>query len=280
MVLAAIVSVQVGGAIAVSLFDELSPAGVALLRLAIAAVVMGVWVAATHGAQGFVLTVPIALLGTDIALMNLALYEAADRIPLGPAVALEFLGPLGLALALSRRPADVVVALIALAGVLVLRPVGGSLDPLGAGLAVVSGALWAGYILLIRRVSDRTAGIAALGPAFMVGAVLIAPIAIIHGLDGISGAHVLSAGVVVAVLSSVVPYGLELAAIRHLPSRVFGVLMSIEPAFAALAGLAILGQRLSVTQVIGITLVVAACAAATAAVEPSGPSQVTHSSPP
>lgn len=263
MVLGAIVSVQVGGAIAVSLFDELSPAGVALLRLAIAAVVMGAWVAATHGGRGFVLTVPIALLGADFALMNLALYEAADRIPLGPAVALEFLGPLGLALALSRRPADVLVAVIALAGVLVLRPVGGSLDPLGAGLAVVSGALWAGYILLIRRVSDRTSGVAALAPAFMVGAVLIAPIAMIHGLDGIGGAHGLSAGVVVAVLSSVVPYGLELAAIRHLPSRIFGVLMSIEPAFAALAGFAILGQRLGITEVAGIGLVVAACAAAT-----------------
>jgi inner membrane transporter RhtA len=280
MVLGAIVSVQLGSAIAVSLFDELSPAGVALLRLAVAAVVMGVWVAATRGTRGFALTGPIVLLGVDFALMNLALYEAADRIPLGPAVALEFLGPLGLALALSRRPADVLVALIALAGVLVLRPVGGSLDPLGAGLAVVSGGLWAGYILLIRRVSDRTSGVAALAPAFMVGAVLMAPIAMFQGLDGVGGAHVLSAGVVVAVLSSVVPYGLELAAIRHLPSRVFGVLMSIEPAFAALAGFAILGQRLGVTQVIGIALVVAACAAATAAYEPPGPSQETHSSPP
>ena len=280
MVFGAIVSVQLGSAIAVSLFDELSPAGVALMRLSIAALVMGVWVAATHGIRGFAVTGTIAFLGADFALMNLALYEAADRIPLGPAVALEFLGPLGLALALSRRPADVLVALVALAGVLVLRPVGGSLDPLGAGLAVVSGVLWAGYILLIRRVSDRTSGVASLAPAFMVGAVVIAPIAMIQGLDGIGGAHVLSAGLVVAVLSSVVPYGLELAAIRHLPSRVFGVLMSIEPAFAAFAGFVILSQRLGVTQILGIALVVAACAAATAVPEHAGSSQEIHSSPP
>jgi inner membrane transporter RhtA len=263
MVFAAIVSVQLGSAIAVSLFDELSPAGVALIRLSIAALVMGAWVAATRGARGFVLTVPITLLGADFALMNLALYEAADRIPLGPAVALEFLGPLGLALALSRRPTDVLVAVVALAGVLILRPVGGSLDPLGAGLALVSGSLWAGYIILIRRISDRTAGIAALAPAFMIGAVLMAPIAAIEGLDGIGSAHILGLGAAVALLSSVLPYGLELAAIRHLPSRVFGVMMSVEPAFAALAGFAILGQRLGIAEVTGIALVVAACAAAT-----------------
>jgi inner membrane transporter RhtA len=156
MVVGGIVSVQLGGALALTLFDELSPSGMALVRLVVAALVMGAWVVASRGKRGFVVSLPIVLLGVDLAIRNLVFYAAIGRIPLGPAVALEFLGPLSVALALSRRPRDVFVALVALAGVLVRRPIGGSLDPVGVGFALASGATWAAYILLIRRIGDET----------------------------------------------------------------------------------------------------------------------------
>ena len=257
MVLAAAGSLQVGAAFAVTLFDELGPAGAAFLRLAIAAAVLiAIWRPRPHGEIGLA-----AAFGVTLGLMNLCIYEAMDRIPLGIAVTIEFWGPLAVAVAASRRLLDLLWVSLAGAGIVLLADPGGSLDTAGVVFAIAAGGLWIGYILLSARVGRVYPGGSGLAIAMVFGALVTLP----FGVGGdLLAPEMLAAGAVVALASSVIPYSFELEALRRLPARVFGVLMSLEPAVAALAGLVVLGQALDGLEWLAIGLVVIASAGATA----------------
>lgn len=205
-----------------------------------------------------------AAFGLSLAGMNLSFYESLDRIPLGPAVTFEFVGPLGVALAGSRRALDLVWVALAAAGILLLAGPGGSgLNAAGVALALLAGAWWAAYILLSKRVGRAFPGGGGLALAMVVASALLIVPGVVDGGADLLDPHVLAVGFGVCVLSSVIPYSLELEALRRLREAVFGVLMSLEPAAAAIAGLIIIGQVLDVTEWAGIALVIAASAGAT-----------------
>ena len=269
LVLGATVSVQSGAAVATELFGDVGPVGAVMLRLVFAAVVLAlIWRPALSALRGTHAR-DVVLFGIALAAMNTTFYLSLDRIPLGIAVTLEFVGPLGVAFALTRSRADLVWAALAAAGILLFAPdLGDGLDALGAALALVAGAFWAAYILLAARVGRAFEGGVGLALAMLVSAVLILPAGIVAGGADLLDAGVLALGLVVAVLSSAIPYSLELEALRRLPRGVFGVLMSLEPAIAALVGLVALGQDLAATEVVAIALVVAASAGALRAAPP------------
>lgn len=264
LVLLAISSVQFGAAISTEMFDELGPSGGSLLRVALAAIVLLVlWRPSVRGrsaAQWRAVTV----FGLTLGVMNTVFYEALARLPLGTAVTIEFVGPLGLAVLLSRRAAHVLVALVAALGiVLITDPLGAGADGAGVAFALAAGLCWAGYILAAQRASALFSG--SDGVALAMTIAVLAPL--VPGLWQGGGAllepHLLGIGLVAALLSSVIPYSLETEALRRIDARVFGVLMSLEPAFAALAGLLLLGQRLSAVEYAGMALVVGASIAVT-----------------
>ena len=259
--LVGIATVQVGAGIAVHLFDQIGAAGTAFLRLAFAAVVLlALWRPQVRGRGRAQLGVALVF-GLTLGSMNWAFYTAIDHIPLGAAVTLEFLGPLGVAVAGSRGALDLLWVLLAAGGVVLLVGVGdvsGGLDAFGAAMALLAGAFWAAYILLSARTGQVFPGGSGLALAMVVGALVIAPAGIAQGGAELLEPGLLAAGAAIALASSVIPYSLELEALRTLPPRVFGVLMSLEPAVAALAGLLVLGQGLGVREVRAIGLVVAA----------------------
>jgi inner membrane transporter RhtA len=256
LVVAAVSSLQFGAGFAVTLFDELGPAGAAFLRLAIAAVVLvAIWRPRPHGRLGLA-----AAFGVTLGLMNLCIYEAMDRIPLGIAVTIEFWGPLAVAVFGSRRMLDLLWVALAAAGIVLLADPGGSLDTAGVAFAFAAGGLWVGYILLSVRVGAVYPGGTGLAIAMVFGALVTLPFG--AGTD-LLAPEMLAAGAVVALASSVIPYSFELEALRRLPARVFGVLMSLEPAVAAVAGLVVLGQALALDEWAAIALVVVASAGAT-----------------
>ena len=261
-----IVSVQLGAAIAKGLFDSLGPGGTVFLRIFFAALVLCALVRPTlrgHGRSGYLVA---TVFGLTLAGMNLSLYLAIDRIPLGVAVTLEFLGPLGVAVAGSRRLLDLLWAALASAGVLLLAPLdvigGTNLDPVGVAFALLAGSLWAGYILLSARVGSAFSGGTGLVIALSVGTVVLLPVGLLGAGWALLDPGLLLVGFGVAMLSSAIPYSLELEALRKLPARVFGVLMSLEPAVAALVGLLVLGERLDPRAVAAIILVTLAAAGA------------------
>jgi inner membrane transporter RhtA len=260
LVLGAVVSLQVGAAFAKGLFDELGAAGTVWLRLAVAAVVLlAAWRPRVRALGSRQLGVA-AVFGLTLAAMNLCIYEAMARMPIGLAVTLEFVGPLGVAVAGSRRPLDLAWVGLAGAGVVALSGGGSDLDPAGVAFALAAGGFWAGYILLGARVGRAIPGGGGLALAMGVGAVAVAPIGLPSGGAALLDPGLLAAGAAVALLSSIVPYSLELEALRRLPARTFGVLMSLEPAVAALAGFALLGEGLSTLEVAAVGMVVAASA--------------------
>jgi inner membrane transporter RhtA len=265
MVLAAVGSLQFGAAFAATLFDELGPGGAAFLRLALAALILiALWRPRVRGRSAADLRVAVAF-GLVLGGMNWAIYESFSRIPLGIAVTLEFVGPLGVAVAGSRRALDLLWVALAAAGILLLadRGGGGGLDPFGIVLALVAGCCWAAYILLSARTGRRFPGGHGLALAMVVGALLTLPAGVVQAGDALLDPRLLAAGLVVAIASSVLPYSLELEALRRLRAAVFGVLMSLEPAIAALAGLVVLGQALGAGELAAIALVLAASAGAT-----------------
>ena len=202
-----------------------------------------------------------AAFGVTLGLMNLCIYEAMDRIPLGIAVTIEFWGPLAVAVVASRRPLDLLWVALAAAGIVLLADPGGSLDTAGVAFAVAAGGLWAGYILLSARVGAVYPGGTGLAIAMVFGALVTLPV----GIDAdLFTPEMLAAGAVIALASSVIPYSFELEALRRIPARVFGVLMSLEPAVAALAGLVVLGQALGGVEWLAIGLVVVASVGVTA----------------
>lgn len=262
LVLIGIVSVQVGAALAKQLFTATGAAGAVTLRLFFAGVVLlVVWRSALRIERR---ALPVVLgYGTVLAAMNLCFYQAIDRIPLGMAVTIEFLGPLTVALVGSRRWTDPVWAVLAGGGVLLLTKAGGDVGWSGVLFALAAGALWASYILLSAALGDRTSGGGGLAIAMAFGGVLMIPVGIAEAGATLLQPSVLAAGFGVAMLSSVLPYSVELEALRRIPPRVFGVLMSVEPAAAAFAGLIVLGQVMHAAQWAGVICVVAASIGAT-----------------
>ena len=201
--------------------------------------------------------------GVVFAGMNTSFYLALDRIPLGIAVTFEFVGPLGVALAASRRRRDVGWAVLAGAGIVLLSPApGGSIDALGMALALLAGAFWGAYIVLSARIGRAFAGGQGLALAMIIAAALLLAPGIAVGGSDLLDLGVLAAGFGIAMLSSAIPYSLELEALRRLPEGTFGVLMSLEPGVASLAGFVILGQGLSALELVAIALVTAASAGA------------------
>lgn len=204
----------------------------------------------------------IVLFGVSLAMLNLCFYAALDRLPLGIAVTLEFVGPLGVAVFGSRRRRDLAWALLAAVGIVLLSDGSGGIDALGAVLALAAGGFWALYILQSARVGGNRQGFGGLALAAAIAAVLVAPFGIVQGgAELLTPAH-LAVGLAVGLLSSAVPFTLEFEALRRLPKAVFGVLMSLEPAVAALVGFVALSQGLALVEVVAIALVVAACAGA------------------
>ena len=277
LALAAIVSLQVGAGLAGRLFGVVPVAGVVGLRLWWAALVMVVlgWRGVRRAAGGRLSGrdwVVVGAFGVVLGVMNFSIYQAFARVPLGVAVTIEFLGPLAVAVVSSRRFTDVLWVVLAGAGVLLLGW-GGTGTARGGGhgtaltgvlFALVAAACWAGYILLSRATGRRFAGSSGLVIAMVVAAVLVTPPALASGGDALLRPWVIATGAAIGLLSSVIPYRLELETLRRIPARVFGIWMSLEPAVAALAGLVILGEVLAPGKWLGIGCVVVASAGAAA----------------
>ncbi len=284
LVFAGILSVQVGAGLAGRLFSQVPPAAVTGLRLWSAAVLM-----AAFGARGLGRTVRgivrdrawrdatvAVMFGVTLGIMNFSIYQSFARIPLGIAVTIEFLGPLAVAVASSRRPIDLLWVGLAGAGVLLLARGGTPIAPgahaavhgggrtalVGVLFALIAATGWAAYILLSRSTGRRFSGSSGLTIAMVVAALVVAPAGLAAGGQALLRPDVLATGVAIGLLSSVVPYGFELEALRRIPARVFGIWMSLEPAVAALVGLVFLSETLSVRQWAASGCVMIACAGA------------------
>jgi inner membrane transporter RhtA len=269
MMLIAMVSVQSGASFAKSLFPSIGAEGATTLRLAISAAIMtAVWrpwkIRLTRANAR-----PLIGYGLALGTMNLTFYLALRTIPLGVAVAIEFVGPLTVALVQSRRTIDFLWVALAVGGLVLLLPIGHlstGLDPVGAGFALVAGVCWALYIVFGQKAGSlhggRTVAVGAL-----IAAVLVVPFGIARAGPSLLNPAVLPVGLLVALLSSAIPYSLEMFALTRMPTRIFGTLMSLEPAVGALAAFLIIGERLSPIQLIAIALVITASVGTVAAGE-------------
>lgn len=270
MVLVAMVMFQSGASLAKQLFPVVGVPGTTTLRLVLAAAVLCAIARPWRVRLGSNHWRLILVFGAVIGCMNLLFYLSLSRIPLGIAVAIEFTGPLAVAFMTSRRATDVIWAVMALAGVLVLLPIRTSVsrvDPVGVVLALSAGVCWALYIVLGKR-----AGVAGLSSRLVtaiglsVGAMIVAPVGVFYGGWQIFRLEVLPMAFLMAMLSSAIPYTLEIVALRHLPERNFGILMSLEPAVGAFAGLIFLGEHLTGIQWIAIGCVMIAAFGSSASV--------------
>lgn len=260
LVIAAIASVQFGGALAVHLFATVGPGGAVFLRLATACGVLLVISRPRVRAVPLRRLPLVAAFGLVLAGMNLSFYASINRIPLGIAVSLEFVGPLTVAVAGSRRRIDLVWVGLAVAGILALTHVGGSrsIDGLGVAFALLAGCCWGAYILISARVGRSFERGTGLSLAMCFAALVMLPVGIASAGTQLVTPRALALGCAVGILSSAIPYSFELEALRRIAPPVFGVLMSLEPAMAALAGLLVLGQSLSLRTLVGMALVTGA----------------------
>jgi inner membrane transporter RhtA len=268
-VLLAVGSVQFGSALAKTLFDDLGPGGTVLLRVLFAAgLLAALWRPSVRESDRGDLWLA-TFFGLSLAGMNGCFYAALDRIPLGIAVTFEFVGPLGVAVAGSRKPLDLLWVGLAAGGIVLLSGFGsgGELDGLGVALALLAGGFWAAYIVLSQRTGQAFPGGSGLAIAMVVASAVLLPFGVADAGTSLLEPELLALGAAVAMLSSAIPYSLELEALRRMPKRVFGVLMSLEPAVAALAGFVVLGQVLGAREVAAIVLVVAASAGASRTAE-------------
>lgn len=265
LVLTAVVSVQFGGALAVTLLPLVGVAGSVTLRLLFSGLILVALARPSLRGRTRRDIVLVVAFGLALAGMNSAFYASLVHLPIGVAVTVEFVGPLLLAAVLSRRLLDGAAVLVAGAGVVLISGVadveGAALDVVGLGLALLAGAFWAAYILLSARVGARFAQLDGLAIALVVAAAAVTPFGLATAGADLLAPQALLTGLGIAVLSSLLPYSLELLALRRLPENVFGVLLSLEPAVAALAGFLVLSQRLEPIQVLGMLCVVTASAA-------------------
>lgn len=282
LVIGSCLSLPFGAAVAAQLFPVLGPWGVTSLRVVIAALLLVVIVRPRPRAWTRSQWLAAVLFGVSLAAMNGFFYAAIDRIPLGPAVAIEFLGPLVLAAVLTRRLADAVWVGVALLGMALLGVDGlvgaEPLDPLGVVFILVAAGFWVMYIRMSARVGALIPGNSGLAMGLVVAAALLIPVGVPAAATVALDPQLLLLAAVTAVLSSVIPYSFELAALRRLPQRVFGVLLSLEPAFATLAGWLILGQDATPLRLLAVALVIAASVGTTLGVRrdrrgdgPAGP---------
>ncbi|WP_376770661.1 EamA family transporter [Streptomyces physcomitrii] len=259
LVLAGGISVQFGGALAVTLMPRAGALGVVSLRLGFAALVLMVVCRPALRGHSRADWGTVLVFGAVMAAMNALFYQSLARMPIGPAVTLEVLGPLTLSVLSSRRLLNLLWALLALAGVFLLGGGGfDRLDPAGAAFALGAGAMWAAYIVFSARTGRRFPQADGLALAMVVAALLMLPVGLADAGSRLAVPATLGLAAAVAVLSSVLPYTLELLALRTLPAASFAILMSLEPAIAALAGLLVLGQALSLSETLAIGLVIAA----------------------
>jgi inner membrane transporter RhtA len=294
LVLTGIVCVQVGAGLAARLFSQVSPAAVTGLRLWSAALLLAVL-----GARGLRREITglvrrrawadaavVVAFGLTLAVMNYSIYQAFARIPLGVAVTVEFLGPLAVAVAATRRALDLAWVALAAAGVALLSQAGGpaaathpvlshgagapalagptvgGLDLAGLLFALAAAASWAIYILLSAATGRRFPGSSGLTVAMIVAALAVTPAGLLAGGRSLLRPGVLATGAAIGLLSSIIPYSLELETLRRVPPKVFGIWMSLEPAIAALVGLVMLGQSLSLLEWAAIGCVTVASAGA------------------
>lgn len=263
LVITGIISVQVGAAIAKDLFDLVPPTAMVWLRLITSAVIL-LLVArprlTEHSGRDWLIVLGF---GVSLLVMNWAIYQSFARIPLGIAVTIEFLGPLTVAVIGSRRLTDLIWVALAAMGVALLGLSRATLTLAGVGFALLAALGWAFYILLSAQTGRRWPGISGIAIASMVGAIVLAPPAIVEAGSQMLNPTILALGFVIGLLSSVIPYSFELIALRRIPPRVFSILMSLEPAAAALAAMIVLGEFLSLVQWLAMGCVVIASIGAT-----------------
>ena len=266
MIIGSCMSLQFGAALAAGIFPELGPWGVTQLRLGVAAMLLLLVVRPrlltwTRDQWRSVLVFGVVLAG-----MNGCFYAAVDRIPLGTAVAIEFLGPLMLSAVLSRRRTDLIWVGVAFAGMMMLgldSLTGEPLDPVGVGFALLAGGFWAGYVLMSAKVGEKIPGTGGLATALAVACIVLLPLGGHDAAAAFGDTRLLAVAAGTALLASVIPYTLELAALRRIPKHVFGVLLSLEPAFAAFAGWLILDQAAGPLKIGAIAAVIVASVGST-----------------
>jgi inner membrane transporter RhtA len=256
--------IQIGMALSKVLFDTLGSSGAAFLCKGMAAIMLLFMLRPRlqgHRWQAYGI---VGLYGLAIACMNLSIFAAIDRVPLGVASTLEFIGPLGVSVIGSRRPLDLLWVALASTGVFLLAPIQSThLDPLGIGFALLSGLCWAGYILLSAPVGRAIPGGGGLALGITIAALFMAPFGVSQGGLALLNPWILTIGIAAGLLTTVVPYSLEFVALRRMSPRIFGVLMSVEPAIAALVGLLFLQETLGVQSLVAIALVITAAIGAT-----------------
>ena len=263
LVVVGILSVQVGAGIAKNLFDDADPTTLVWLRLATSAVILAAIARPTlRGRTPDDWRVAVAF-GVTLGTMNWAIYQSFARIPLGIAVTIEFLGPLALAVFGSRRPRDLLWAFLAAIGVALLGLEPGELTWAGVGFALLAAASWAAYILLSASTGRRWPGLEGLTVASVVATLMLTPFLVAFSGRGLGEPNVLVVGALVGLLSSVIPYSCEITALRTIRPSVFGILMSLEPAAAALAGIVVVGEYLTGVQWLALGCVVVASVGAT-----------------
>jgi inner membrane transporter RhtA len=264
-ILLAVFSVQGGAAVAKGLFPVIGPAATASVRSGVSAMILlAVFRPPVHRftAAQWRAVIPY---GVSIGVMNLIFYQALARIPLGLAVTLEFVGPLGVAIVGSRRALDAIWIVLAAFGIALIAPwqAGSAIDPLGVAMALLTGGCWAAYIVLGGRVSRLLSGGVAVAIGMSIATLTVLPFALAAGGLASFAPRLFAAGAALAVLSSALPFTLEMNALHALPARTFSILMSLEPAVAALCGLVLLGEHLTKAQWLAVGLVIAASVGAT-----------------
>ena len=267
LLLASMVSIQFGASLAKGLFPQLGPEGTTVFRCGFAAVMLLALWRPWRALPPRPALVAVALYGASLGAMNLFFYLSIARIPLGVAVALEFTGPLAVALLASRRARDLLWVALAAAGIVLILPLSRAahrLDPPGVALALAAGVCWALYIVLGQRAGRAVEGGAATALGMLAAALVVTPVGVLRAGPRLLHFELWPLALVVAVFSSALPYSLEMHALRRLPARTFGILMSLEPALAALAGLVMLRERLTATQLVAIGCVIAASAGSAA----------------
>ena len=258
LVLIGMLSVQFGAAVSKEQFSEIPPVGMVLLRLMTSSLILLVLARPRLAGRSATDWRPVLALGLALGAMNWAFYESFARIPLGVAVTIEFAGPLSVAAVGRRHPRDLVSVGLAALGVVLFGAGPTRVDALGFGLALLAGACWALYIVSTAATGQRWPGVEGLAVASTVAALGVAPFAVASAGARLLEPHLLLLGALVGLLSSVIPYSLEMVALRTLPARVFGILMSLEPATAALVAALVLGEWLTPLQVVAIACVTAA----------------------
>jgi inner membrane transporter RhtA len=263
-VLGAIVSVQGGAALAKGLFPALGAAGTVGLRIGLSALILLAAFRPSLRRLNAAQWRAVLPYGVVLGTMNMLFYFSLSRIPLGLAVTVEFIGPLAVAVFGSRKAIDVLWVVLAGAGIALITPwTGGGADPVGVALAFAAGACWAAYIVLGGRLSRLLPGGAAVSIGMLIAAVTAVPVAAAMGGFARLTPGRFAAGIGVALLSSAIPYTLEMIALKAMPARTFGILMSMEPAVAAIAGMVFLAEVLTGTQWLAVGLVIAASAGST-----------------